>query len=66
MTHSRWITLMNDDSLSLTQAEIDQGWHFCNEMDGLLRQPADSDDPKEWVCQCCDWEKLTKWKDRKI
>ncbi len=30
------------DPPSLTQDEIDEGWHYCDEMDGLL---ANSNDP---------------------
>lgn len=30
---------MNDERLQLTQAEIDQGWHFCAEWDSLLIGP---------------------------
>jgi hypothetical protein len=36
MTQDRFTTLMRDDTLSLTQAEIAEGWHFCAEFDGLL------------------------------
>ena len=42
MTTERWRTLMADDNLSLTEAEIAEGWHFCDEMDGLLANSKDA------------------------
>lgn len=33
---------MHNDSEKLTDAELKEGWHFCNEMDGLL---ANCNDP---------------------
>ncbi len=46
MTNERYHSLGADDSLPLTQAEMDEGWHFCMEFDGLLVKG----DPKEPVC----------------
>jgi hypothetical protein len=39
MQNDRWLELMNDSSLSLTDEEADQGWHFCYGWDGLLVGP---------------------------
>lgn len=35
MTKNRWTKLM-DGKAVLTDAELQQGWHFCPEYDGLL------------------------------
>jgi hypothetical protein len=41
MTDARYQFLMGDDegSQSLTTAEIQAGWHYCVEFDGLLIRP---------------------------
>jgi hypothetical protein len=39
MKMDRWKSLMKDDDLALTEAEIEQGWHFCCDWDGLLIGP---------------------------
>lgn len=44
MTNQRYSLLMNHDYINLTPEEIAQGWHFCYEFDGLLRQPMDESD----------------------
>lgn len=36
MAKKRYWELTRDASLSLTAAEIEGGWHFCREWDGLL------------------------------
>jgi len=37
MTEQRFKELMEPEGKSyLTDLEIDEGWHFCNEFDGLL------------------------------
>lgn len=46
MKSERWKLLMEDYKIPLTNAEQDEGWHFCNEFDGLLVKG----DPKEKVC----------------
>lgn len=47
MKHSRWDELMNPDSVSnLTPEEIQEGWHWCHEFDGLLVKG----DTSEQVC----------------
>lgn len=52
MSDERYKSLMNDDSLKLTQAEIDVGWHFCVEWDGLLVGPGSHE---LFCCRC--WPK---------
>lgn len=39
MDKERWTQLMKDDSLKLSESELDQGWHFCPDWDGLLVGP---------------------------
>lgn len=36
MTKARYNELMSTDVAKLTEAEVEEGWHFCNEFDGLL------------------------------
>lgn len=36
MTNERWTHLMEDETLRLTQDELNEGWHFCPDWDGLL------------------------------
>lgn len=36
MTEARFSELSDDSSLCLTTQEVKEGWHFCDEMDGLL------------------------------
>ena len=40
MTNERFEAFLADDSLELTSAEIVEGWHFCQEFDGLLVSPS--------------------------
>jgi hypothetical protein len=41
--------LMNDERPRLTPEEIAEGWHFCNNWDGLLVGP----NTEEWkYCSC--------------
>lgn len=50
MTEQRFDALMRNVASSLTQEEIAEGWHFCNEFDGLLVLG----DPREPHCgQAC-------------
>lgn len=53
MTKERYEELIEDLDLSLTDDEINEGWHFCHEFDGLLVLG----DPKEPICgkACIDW-----------
>ena len=39
MTDERWRALMKDDRLPLSREEIEEGWHFCYDWDGLLIGP---------------------------
>ena len=42
MKHQRWVALQEGDNLNgphLTQEEIQEGWHFCWDWDGLLVGP---------------------------
>lgn len=45
---------MNDQDLRLTNEEWSEGWHFCDEFDGLLRNNAEDNEGVEhpWSCQC--------------
>ena len=40
MTTERWNELMDETQVaSFTQAELADGWHFCQELDGCLHGP---------------------------
>lgn len=39
MDNERYAFLMGPTEPNLTQEEIDLGWHFCHEYDGLLVGP---------------------------
>ena len=39
MTNKRWVALFTSNTLDITQEEIDTGWHFCPDWDGLLIGP---------------------------
>jgi len=43
MTEGRWQTLFDDLSSKLTTDEINEGWHWCQEFDGLLVGPGMSE-----------------------
>jgi hypothetical protein len=53
MTQERWNYLMQpfdgDESVMLTAQELDDGWHWCDEWDGLLIH---SDDREFEHCKC--------------
>jgi hypothetical protein len=55
MTRERWIELMKpfaeNDGINLTQEEIDEGWHWCEEWDGLLIHVDDD----EFIPCTCSW-----------
>ena len=36
IVYERWRKLMADESMQLSPDEIEAGWHFCPEWDGLL------------------------------
>jgi hypothetical protein len=54
MTDERYKEIEGDITAELTQEEMDEGWHFCMEFDGLLVKG----DPKEDFCgkSCIDWD----------
>lgn len=49
MTKERYEFLMSDIDASLTQQEIDEGYHFCPEWDGLLIHKNDAESE---YCSC--------------
>lgn len=49
MTEERYWALVRSNSLGLTQEEMEQGWHFCHELDGALINP--DEDYLPW-CLC--------------
>lgn len=51
MTKQRYHELMSNFELELTQEEVDEGWHFCNDWDGLL---ICKDWPESECCYCKD------------
>lgn len=53
MTEERYRELETNLNLCLTEDEIKEGWHFCNEFDGLLVKG----DPNEEYCgeACIRW-----------
>ncbi len=54
MTTERWNELSDNIELGLNEDEINEGWHFCHEFDGLLVLG----DPKKPICgrTCIDWD----------
>lgn len=50
MNKQRWKELVVNPNLKLTQQEIEQGWHFCSDFDGLIIGPTMG---MEWeYCSC--------------
>jgi hypothetical protein len=49
MTDDRYRALMSDDELRLTDEELREGWHFCDQFDGLLVGPGM---PEMETCHC--------------
>lgn len=49
MTYKRYKELNADFTLELTDEEVDNGWHFCYDWDGLLIH---KDSPEATVCTC--------------
>jgi len=47
VTRERIVELNNDPKSRLTQSEFEEGWHFCDEFDGLLVGPGMS------ALHCC-------------
>ena len=59
MNHERWIELMNDQLARLSAADMDAGWHWCYEWDGLLVGPG----MEELEACCCDYPEVLKAKE---
>jgi hypothetical protein len=59
MTKERWLELMQpyaeNDGINLTADEIEAGWHWCEEWDGLLIHV---DDVEFDACGCSWMEKF--------
>jgi hypothetical protein len=59
MTKERWLELMQpyaeNDGINLTAEEVEAGWHWCDEWDGLLIHV---DDPEFYSCACSWMEKF--------
>lgn len=64
MTKERWQELMKPfeegDGVMLTSEEIDAGWHWCEEWDGLLIHVDDD----EFDCCSCSWMQKFKTPER--
>lgn len=57
MDHDRYHKLMFLNDGELTQDEINSGWHFCYDWDGLLVGPGTDE---AFGCHCN--EEIQKWK----
>jgi hypothetical protein len=51
MTKERYNSLMWQNKSELTDSEIQEGWHWCNEFDGLLVGPGSFELN---CCRCLD------------
>lgn len=49
MTNERYVLLRTNEDEQLTKEEIKEGWHFCDDYDGLLIGPKM---PELHIC-CC-------------
>lgn len=54
MNRERWNLLMTTDSEKLSDDEISQGWHFCDDWDGLLIGPGMGEME---ACECRNWSR---------
>jgi hypothetical protein len=52
MTKARWNELTGFNGPELTESEVQEGWHWCNEFDGLLVGPGSHE---LYYCSC--WPK---------
>lgn len=55
MTDERFKFLMSEQGFdaNLTKEELEQGWHFCYEFDGLLRNNNEEDKNEHgFKCSC--------------
>jgi len=48
MTNERYNLLMGKDEIPLTEEEMREGWHWCYDFDGLLR----NNNEEEYQCDC--------------
>lgn len=48
MTNERFWQLQNSATLPLTKEELKDGWHFCPDWDGMLKQ-------FDETCPCEKW-----------
>jgi hypothetical protein len=59
MTKERWLELMQpyaeNDGINLTAEEVEAGWHWCDEWDGLLIHV---DDVEFEACRCSWMDKF--------
>jgi hypothetical protein len=53
MTYERWRYPMANMDAELTPEELTEGWHFCEEYDGLLTQGEDPEQVKGEKCLNC-------------
>jgi len=51
MTKERYKNLLENIEATFTPEEIKEGWHFCNDYDGL---PVGPDSPEVEFCTCED------------
>ena len=52
MTNERYNELNGIEDMQLTDAEFNEGWHFCGEFDGLCRNSND----EVFKCQCNEFQ----------
>ena len=55
MTEERYRELANDLALNLEVSEMLEGWHFCDDFDGLLTQGEQTTDTG--ACAFCGFDK---------
>lgn len=55
MTDERWLQLVISNTEQLTQEELDEGWHFCCDWDGLLVGPGMGE---RRACSCRQWKEM--------
>jgi hypothetical protein len=56
VTDERYHALNGKEEIPLTEEEIKQGWHFCWEFDGLVR----NSNEEEFKCDCNEYQNQTK------
>jgi hypothetical protein len=58
MTKKRYNELWDDPEKFLTNDEIEEGWHFCGEWDGMLVGPKMPE--TEFCNKCCGSNKFNE------